>query len=111
MGSEYAGFWARVQRLREVKGLTFKELASYTSTNDNVIKSSMSKLARPSVSLALELAKGLNTTAEYLLTGQMGEQEAIPEDAVEVAMLYNNLTPENKEFVQKTLAMLTSDNK
>ena len=67
---EYISFWQRVEYLLDSKGLTKKELAKNTHITPSNISKGLQNKSSPSAQTAVEIAQFLDTTVEYLVTGQ-----------------------------------------
>lgn len=68
-----------LERLKDeisYQGLTQKELAERTEISVNTIRGWFSKDLVPDVFNAVKVAKALNTTVEYLVTGENNNQAA-----------------------------------
>lgn len=63
-------FWDNVKERLEYLGMTQKELAAITGLNIGTIKNQIYKGVIPDTESAMKLAKALNTSIEFLLTGK-----------------------------------------
>jgi len=70
-----AGFGRRLRELREANKLTQVDLAKMCDLGESTISFYESGKREPNYEVLLNLAKKLNTTPNYLLTGK-GEQDA-----------------------------------
>ncbi|MBR4376671.1 MAG: helix-turn-helix transcriptional regulator [Spirochaetia bacterium] len=62
-------FWERVENLIEQKGINKKTLASETGIDSSSISKGLKNGSFPSAETAVKIAKFLNTSVEYLVTG------------------------------------------
>ncbi|MBQ9539212.1 MAG: helix-turn-helix transcriptional regulator [Treponema sp.] len=69
------GFWQNVEIEREYQDMSRKELASKAGINYASIGIGLERNSIPAADTALRIAKALNTSLEYLLTGTEGGQE------------------------------------
>lgn len=67
---ECISFWQRVEYLLEAKGLTKKELAQNVHITASSISKGLQENRFPSAQTAVEIARYLDTTVEYLVTGE-----------------------------------------
>lgn len=110
MNIQAANFWAKVQECRKQNRYTWRDIAEPLGLKESVIKSSISQNLTPSVFLAYNLARSMNTTVEYLITGKKYDV-SLSAKAIDMAKMYDNLSEEQKEYVEKTLLFLTNQNK
>lgn len=62
-------FWNNVKELLDLKNLTQKELSALTGINLGTLKNQICRNVIPDAESAVKIAKALNTTVEYLVTG------------------------------------------
>ncbi|MBR3672334.1 MAG: helix-turn-helix transcriptional regulator [Spirochaetia bacterium] len=62
-------FWERVENLIEQKGINKKTLAAEAGIDSSNISKGLKSGSSPSADTAVKIAKYLNTTVEYLVTG------------------------------------------
>lgn len=67
---ECISFWQRVEYILDSKGLTKKELAKNAHMTPSNISKGLQNKTFPSAQTAVEIAQFLDTTVEYLVTGQ-----------------------------------------
>ena len=60
-------FWSNVRNLLEYKDITQKELAACINVSYNTLQSWINKDRLPNVEQAVQIAKFLNTTVEFLV--------------------------------------------
>lgn len=70
-------FWERVSNLLLNNDMSRKKLAYESGVSLDAINKGMSKLTTPNADNALKIAKVLNTSVEFLLTGQEPEIQDI----------------------------------
>ena len=63
-------FWDNVKELLDIKNLTQKELSAVTGINLGTLKNQICRNVIPDAESAVKIAQALNTTVEYLVTGQ-----------------------------------------
>lgn len=63
-------FWTNVKELLDIKNLTQKELSAITGINLGTIKNQICREVIPDAESAVKIAKALNTTVEFLVTGE-----------------------------------------
>lgn len=81
-------FWQRVDYLLKNKGLTRKELAYDAGFNVSNIGKGIVNDNVPSADTAVRIAKKLQTTAEYLVTGFDREVTAIRDEEIRLYKEY-----------------------
>lgn len=62
-------FWENVRNELEYKDITQKELAAFINVSYNTLQSWINKDRLPNVEQAVQIAKFLNTTVEFLVLG------------------------------------------
>ena len=62
-------FWSNIRSILEYKDITQKELAAYINVSYNTLQSWINKDRLPNVVQAVQIAKFLNTTVEFLVQG------------------------------------------
>lgn len=72
-----SGFWQRAETLRKNNELTQKEVAFHIGVSPNTWASWVQNGVIPSGDLCVKIAKELDATVEYLVTG---EEVALPDD-------------------------------
>ncbi len=63
-------FWTNVRNILEYKDITQKELAACIDVSYNTLQSWINKDRLPNVEQAVQIAKFLNTTVEFLVLSQ-----------------------------------------
>lgn len=91
-------FLERVKQLQASQNITQKELSDKTDISINTIRGWFSKDVNPDVFYAVKIAKALNTTVEYLVTGEL---ENNGEDFNPYKDKYESLLEQVKSFVSK----------
>ena len=69
-------FWNNVKELLDIQNLTQKELSAKTGINLGTLKNQICREVIPDAVEAVAIAKALNTTVEYLVTGENNNQAA-----------------------------------
>ena len=91
------------------QGLTTKELSDRSGVNKRTIDHYlMTNPQEPSVTNAYKIAKALNVSIEYLLTGK---ENNLPSKDIELVKSYNSLSLNQKELVLTVLRTLEKQNK
>ncbi|MBO7695648.1 MAG: helix-turn-helix transcriptional regulator [Methanobrevibacter sp.] len=62
-------FWNNVKNLLDISNLTQKELSALTDINLGTLKNQICRNVIPDAIEAVKIAKALNTTVEFLVTG------------------------------------------
>lgn len=62
-------FWNNVKNLLDISNLTQKELSALTEINLGTLKNQICRNVIPDAIEAVKIAKALNTTVEFLVTG------------------------------------------
>ncbi len=63
-------FWLNVKNELDYKGMTQKELAGHINESYNTLQSWINKDRLPNVDQAIKIAKALDTSVEFLATGE-----------------------------------------
>ena len=69
-------FWNNVKELLDILNLTQKELSAKTGINLGTLKNQICREVIPDAVEAVAIAKALNTTVEYLVTGENNNKAA-----------------------------------
>ena len=70
-------FWERVKTLRKAKKLTQEELAHSAGVDSNNLKQQIFHKRIPSAEDSVSIARVLNTSVEYLITGTEANQSTV----------------------------------
>ena len=62
-------FWNNVKTLLDIRNLTQKELSALSDINLGTLKNQICRNVIPDAIEAVKIAKALNTTVEFLVTG------------------------------------------
>ena len=62
-------FWTNVKTLLDIRNLTQKELSALSDINLGTLKNQICRNVIPDAIEAVKIAKALNTTVEFLVTG------------------------------------------
>ncbi len=92
-------FWTNVKEELEYNLITQKELASAIGISYNTLQSWITKDRLPDAEQALKIAKQLNTSIEYLVTGKNEEQKGIKTNLQNMIPKLNRLSNENLELI------------
>lgn len=91
------------ERLREeisFSGLSYKELSAKTGISKRTIISYVSEQScMPSAEAAVKLAEVLNTTVEYLIAGEKGNNSNSTEESRKLLHIYLSLPEEQKKLL------------
>ena len=98
-------FWDNIKSEVEFQGISYKELADNTGLLLQSIYNGISRKTSPSVDTAFKIAKALNVTVEYLMTGN--NLPGLNDDEMEVLRLYKQLNEPNKAMVKQLLSALS----
>ena len=92
-------FWQKVKEELEYNLITQKELAEKIGISYNTLQSWITKDRLPDAEQALKIAKQLNTSIEYLVTGKNEEKNGIKKNLQEMIPKLNHLSNENLELI------------
>ena len=92
-------FWQKVKEELEYNLITQKELAEKIGISYNTLQSWITKDRLPDAEQALKIAKQLNTSIEYLVTGKNEEKNGIKQNLQEIIPKLNHLSNENLELI------------
>lgn len=82
-------FWSNVKQLLAAKKILQKDFAEDIGYNVATLKNQMTRNISPDVDTAVKIAQYLNTSVEFLVTGQ--EQNQYKERYEHLALLVNEL--------------------
>jgi transcriptional regulator with XRE-family HTH domain len=94
----------RFKALRLALGLKQKEVAEKLGIQRPAVSKWEIGLTLPDQSILPRLAKLYNTTIEYLLTGEIAEEQEIPE----IWELYNELSENSKIVISNSIRQQTN---
>ncbi len=92
-------FWQKVKEELEYNLITQKELAEKIGISYNTLQSWITKDRLPDAEQALKIAKQLNTSIEYLVTGKNEEKNGIKQNLQDIIPKLNHLSNENLELI------------
>lgn len=99
-------FWNNVKELLEIQNLTQKELAAKTGINLGTLKNQICREVIPDAIEAVSIAKALNTTVEYLVTGKNNTakeiQNNLKQELIKTLSQALNTQPEELIATDKT---------
>ena len=78
---------------------TQKELASAIGISYNTLQSWITKDRLPDAGQALKIAKQLNTSVEYLVTGKTEEQKGVKQKLQNMIPKLNHLSDDNLDLI------------
>ena len=104
-------FWNRVEEELNFQGKTKKELAIITGIKEHTLHKGFERKSSPSADTALKIAKVLNVSIEYLITGKDPEkaQTDMRIDTEIKAMItkMNKFSPEEKQVIFDMVEVLS----
>ncbi len=92
-------FWKNVKEELDYNLKTQKELASAIGVSYNTLQSWITKDRLPDAEQALKIAKQLNTSLEYLVTGKTEEQKGVKQKLQNMIPKLNHLSDENLDLI------------
>ena len=92
-------FWINVKNELEYNLITQKELASAIGISYNTLQSWITKDRLPDAEQALKIAKQLNTSIEYLITGKKKKKKGLNQNLQDMIPKLNHLSDENLELI------------
>lgn len=103
-------FAENVKNELEFQGMQLKELSAKTKISRNTLDKYISgkNAVQPGVENAVKIAKALNVSVEYLVTGKTDTTEKVSSDSLQVLREYNKLNSFNKKTVVDLLNSLSS---
>lgn len=99
-------FWLNVREELEYNLKTQKELATAIGISYNTLQSWITKDRLPDVEQALKIAKNLNTSIEYLVTGKDEENKVLNSRLQIMIPKLNHLSDENLELIDLIISRL-----
>lgn len=84
-------FWERVENLLEQKGINKKTLASEAGIDASNISKGLRNGGSPAADTAVKIAKFLNTTVEYLVTGTDSRLSQSQEKQLDTLLRYSKI--------------------
>lgn len=99
-------FRENLRFLMDSRGIQTKELSSMTGISENTIKSYIKEdAAEPKISKALIIAKSLNVSIEYLVTGTV-QSDSSSKNMKEINLLFQKILGLSKKEQKVVLAMV-----
>lgn len=92
-------FWKNVKEELDYNLKTQKELASAIGVSYNTLQSWITKDRLPDAEQALRIAKQLNTSLEYLVTGKTEEQKGVKQKLQNMIPKLNHLSDDNLDLI------------
>ena len=92
-------FWKNVKEELDYNLKTQKELVSAIGISYNTLQSWITKDRLPDAEQALKIAKQLNTSVEYLVTGKTEEQKGVKQKLQNMIPKLNHLSDENLDLI------------
>lgn len=99
-------FWQNVKDELEYNLKTQKELASAIGISYNTLQSWITKDRLPDVEQALKIAKNLNTSIEYLVTGKIEEKITTNPRLQIIIPKLNHLSDEDFKLIELIISRL-----
>ena len=94
------GFKENLKSAIQFKGILVKELAAKSGVNKQTIDNYLSAHnSIPKADIAVQLAKALGVSVEFLVTGSDGSSERATSEIVELVNRYKKLPPEKRRLV------------
>lgn len=105
-------FWERVDELLERKDINKKALAADAGFDASNITKGIKQGNIPNAETAVKIAKILNVSVEYLVTGQNKNVNTIylSEQALQVAEDFSNLSDKGKRIVLSIVKEIQAEN-
>ncbi len=95
-------FWERVENLLDQKGINKKTLASEAGIDSSNISKGLKSGGSPSADTAVKIAKFLNTTVEYLVTGTDSRLSESQQKQLDTLLRYSKTVKSLDKLPQKT---------
>lgn len=92
-------FWQNVKDELDYNLITQKELSEKIGISYNTLQSWITKDRLPDAEQALKIAKELNTSIEYLITGKAENQNGINPNLQDMIPKLNHLSNENLKLI------------
>lgn len=92
-------FWQNVKEELDYNLITQKELVAKIGISYNTLQSWITKDRLPDAAQALKIAKELNTSIEYLITGKNENQKDLKQNLQNIIPRLNHLSNENLELI------------
>lgn len=103
-------FAERLKEEIEYQGVTRKELAYKADIKVRALDMYLgTQASMPPADVAVRLAKALNVTVEYLVTGEKGEKNENFRENPVVEKQLKSLSPSAKQFIEKTIRLFSED--
>ena len=97
------GFWKLVEEELDFQGKTKKELALLTGIKEQTLHKAFERNSSPSAEAALRIAKALNVSVEFLVTGKEPENDSenqrIDSDMKQLIAKLNHFSPKQKKVI------------
>lgn len=97
-----ADFWKRVDYIRETIGLTWKKICAETGIKENTVKQWRHYIRTPDAESIVKIARCLNCSTDYLLTGQNHAYE-YPHRILAIAEAAHNAPEDDLLLVERVL--------
>ena len=96
-------FWKRVEEELEFQGKSKKELAILTDIKEQTLHKAFERGSTPSAETALKIAKALNVSIEFLITGkepsESSENQRLDPQIKQLITKLNHFTPKQKKVI------------
>lgn len=101
------GFKENLKDELTYSGMLVKELAAKSGVNICSLNGYLSKKdQQPCAETAVRIARALNVSVEYLVTGKEGQPPHLSDDALKIGRLAEQLNPHNRLLVLDFIEML-----
>ena len=101
-------FYDRCEMLANEKKIPFSEIASQAGVTGSAITSWKKNDSFPKADVAVKVAKCLNTSVEYLVTGKEGDADLSPEE-MEVVQIFRSIPETFKIMTRDVLLDIAKD--
>ena len=103
---EYTDFWERTNTLIKHLNKTQRGLALECGFTERRIETLSSNNRSPDIIEVVKIAKALNTTVEYLVTGE--SQNSLANDEIQFLNNYKLLSTQNKKLLQGIISTMNN---
>ena len=96
-------FWENVDEELKFRGIERKELGNLAEFPESYISKGIARKSCPSADLAIRIAKALNVSVEFLVTGKEPENDCenqrIDSDMKQLIAKLNHFSPKQKKVI------------
>lgn len=105
-------FWENVDEELKFRGMERKELGTKAGFPESYISKGIARKSSPSADLALRIAKVLNVSIEFLITGKEPQKNSVDgrlsPDTKRLITKLNKLSPKQKQIIFDMADALTN---